>query len=90
MATATLLIPRRAARRVALGRTISSVLSLRSTAAAASSRWCGLVAPTMGAVTTGLCNSYANASCAGGTPRSFARSARLSMTRWSAAAVSLP
>jgi hypothetical protein len=25
----------------------------------------------MGAVTTDLCNSHANASCAGGTPRSF-------------------
>jgi hypothetical protein len=45
------------------------VLSVTSTAAIASSRWRVVVAPTMGAVTTGLASSHARAICTAGRSR---------------------
>lgn len=47
---------------------ISESSSLTSTAATASSRWCDRVAPTIGASTTGLASSHANAPGRGRSP----------------------
>ena len=68
-------------------RATSSSLSSRSSAATASSRCCGLVAPTIGAVTDRLARStQASATWAGGTPRASATSATRSTTARSASA----
>ena len=56
-------------------------------AASASSRCSTLVAPTIGAVTPGLCSSHASATCAVGTPRSPATSAARSTTSKSTSGV---
>jgi len=45
-------------------------VSFRLTAATASCKWCGFEAPTIGAVTSGLCSNQARAAWAGGTPLS--------------------
>jgi protease-4 len=55
-------------------------LSEISSAASASSMCPSFVAPTIGAVTPGLCNSHASASWAGATPRTPATSVRRSIT----------
>ena len=48
---------------------VSSADSFTFTDARASSRWCSLVAPTIGAVITGLDSSQASATCARNAPR---------------------
>src|SRR5689334_17307022 len=68
---------------------ISSEESVSDSAATASSRWCGLVAPTIGAVITGLESIHASATCAIGTPRSSVIRLTCSTTRRSASSVRL-
>src|SRR5262249_33726092 len=59
----------------------SSGVSFRESAATASSRCFGLVMPTMGAVTTGLCRSQARATVARETPWRAATCPTRSTTR---------
>ena len=54
-----------------------------SSAATASARWCGLVAPTIGAETTGFFSTQAIATCAIDTSRAWAMRWTASTTAWS-------
>ena len=66
---------------------ISSGVRCSESAATASWRWCGLVAPTIGAVIAGLLSSQASAIWARGTPRCSAICPKRSTTLRSASSV---